>query len=273
MTTKAVQTTIRLGSINLEVYHLENGYYSAPGLFRLVNTDIYRYEECWYWLGSNGIPDLKKCKFWGPKNDVFLAFQGNKLCYRYVNPSNPGSGLYAPIPRDIQSVMEFCVLGKLASDKAILRLNKVLDRTCPVNNGYSPAIITAGLLKDTSTYLPKIEGSVADAKKKKSSRTSNKHRVKLPLGYDGFIYLVKLDAHLKLGFTKNLNKRLKSFESTNVGVELIKSVYGTIQDEKRLHSSLGSKARELYDFKDQQRIIRAMMDLPRIVTVSVAVRY
>jgi hypothetical protein len=285
MKTKTVPVTIKLGDIDLCGYKLKNGYYAAPGLFRLINTDIYRYKEYWYWLGSNGIPDLKNCKFWGHKGDVFLSFQGNKLCHRYVNPADPETELYVAIPCDLQSVMEFCVIGKIVSDKAMLRLNKVLDRSCLINGGYVPALITGGLLKDTSICLHKVEGTNPVAKKKKKSSITPKGNIieKSPitptrtiidvtLGYNEFVYLVKLDAHLKPGFTRNIGGRLKSFETTNARVELIKAVHGTIQDEKHLHSILGSKVRELYDFKDEQRIIREMMRIPRISIVSVSVR-
>jgi hypothetical protein len=276
------QVKIRLGGINLDGYQMQDGSYSATGLFRLYATDIYRYGESWYWLGPNGLPDLNNCKFWGRREDVFLGFQWNKLCYRYVNPADPETELYVPIPCDLQSAIEFCVLGKLASDEAIFRLNKALDRLCPVRKGFNPSIISAGLLNNTANRLPALEGSVPSVKKKKSSITPDKPSIKkspnafntlstrMPIGCDGFIYLVRLDAHLKLGFTKNINKRLKSFETTSLRVELIKSIPGSLQDEKYLHSILGSKARELYDFKDEQRIKQEMVRVS--CTVSVRVR-
>jgi hypothetical protein len=258
MTTDSIKTTIRLGSIRLEVYQLEDGSYSAPGLFRLVGTCIYRYGECWYWLGYGAPPDMKDCKFWGRRGDVFLALQSNKLCHLYVNPADPEGALYVPIPGDLQSVIEFCILGKLATDNVMLRLNKVLDRLCLVRKGFIPAIISGGLLEDTATYLPGVEGSAPDAKSNTTSSTTDKSKCKKSRTNTGSIYLVKLDSYLKLGFTRNLSSRLSTFKNTNVRVDLIKTVEGTLWMEKRLHSMLGSKKRELYDFDDEQRIIEAM---------------
>jgi hypothetical protein len=285
METESVQVKIKLGNLEINAHQRRDGSYAASGLFRLTGTEIYRYGECWYWLGCDGVPDVKKCKFWDSRGDVFLAFQVNKLCYLYVNPIDPERKLYVPIPPDLQSVMEFCVIGKIVSDKAMLRLVNTLDRLCPVGKGFVPALRTAGLLKDTAIYLPKVEASVTGArvakskvnstppcaKIKKTSSTPKKPTIQPSIYYDGFIYLVRLDAHLKLGFTRNVGNRLKSFETTNARVELIKLVHGDIQNEKHLHSILGSKVRELYDFKDRQRIIRAMMDLPR--AISREVRY
>jgi hypothetical protein len=280
--TEPIKTKIRLGDIRLEVYQLENGSYAATGLFRLYTTNIYRYGESWYWLGDDGIPDVTRCKFWGRREDVFLAFQGNKLCYLYLNPVDPEGLLYVPIPCNLQSAIEFCILGKLATDQAIFRLNKALDRLCLLNaSAFNPSIISAGLLNNTANLLPKVDGSVPSAKKKKSSNTPKKPnpkkpsgtfntpRIRMPIGCDGFIYLVKLDAHLKLGFTRNLDLRLTSFETASVRVELIKSIPGSLQDEKYLHSILGSKARELYDFKDEQRIIQEMVRVSYVTSVSV----
>lgn len=281
MTTKTTQVTVRLGGIQLDVHQLEDGSYAAPGLFRLLHTEVYRYGECWYWLGKDGLPDLTGCKFWGRKGDVFLAFQLNRLCYRYADPVDPESELYVPIPCDIQSAIEFCVLGKLASEKGMIRLNNVLDRLCLVRRVDGPSIISAGLLKNTASGLPGLHIGVRVCKDKKSANALKKPKSKnsssslhkpgmeFPRFCDGIIYLVKLDAHLKLGFTRSLDKRLNSFKTTNDRVELIKTVYGTLQDEKYLHSILDSKVRELYDFRDEKRIIQEMLSCTRTTSVRV----
>jgi hypothetical protein len=277
MTTKSVRVKIKLGSIKINAYHLKDGSYAAVGLFRLYYTDLYRYGDSWYWLGDTGIPDLKNCKFWGRREDVFLAFQGNKLCHLYVNPADPEGALYVPIPSDLRSVIEFCVLGKLFSASSVAILSKLLDKSCPLNRSLrSRSIDSTGLLKDTSKRLPKVEVSATVVKEKKSSSvpkrpssTFNTRIPGMPIGCDGFIYLVKLDAHLKLGFTRNLDLRLTSFETTSVRVELIKSIPGTIQDEKYLHSILGSKARELYDFKDESKIKQEMLRVSQVTSVRV----
>jgi hypothetical protein len=252
MTTKAVRATIKLGDIDLNAYHLEDGSYAALDLFRLAHTDIYRYGEYWYWLGSDVPPGIEERRCWDRRRGAFLAFQGNKFSYLYVNLVDYGREIsYVPVPSDLKSVIEFCVLGRLASDKAIFLLERALDY-CYSCDGSSRAHHSHVLLRDTAAHLRNIltlPASSSTPKKSSSKRSKKSTEV---------IYLVKLDAHLKLGFTRNIDQRLRSFKNTNVRVELINSVEGTMQMEKRLHSILGSKARELYDFKDEQRIIEAM---------------
>jgi hypothetical protein len=74
----------------------------------------------------------------------------------------------------------------------------------------------------------------------------------------GRIYLVRLDSHLKLGFTRNLDKRLRRLGEASVRVELIDWVKGTSYIEKQLNSMLGGAKNGLYGFEDEQRIIGAI---------------
>jgi hypothetical protein len=247
MNTEPVPVTLTLGNIELNAYRLRDCSYSALGLFKLNYTEIYRYGESWYWLGYNGVPNLGNIKL---PDGGFLAFQGNKLCYRYVHPLDPEKELYVSVPIDLQSVIEFCVLGKTATDKAISRLGNYMKRW--VLGKSSGPIYSAAVLIDTVNYLPEVNTGALHP------LTPNNHKGRPSKNSKGCIYLVKLDAHLKLGFTRNINKRLKSFETTNTKVKIIKTVEGTLKKEKKLHSVLGSKVRELYDFEDEQRIIEAM---------------
>jgi hypothetical protein len=247
MTTEPVPVTLTLGNIELNAYRLRDCSYSAPGLFRLNYTEVYRYGESWYWLGYNDVPNLENIKL---PDGGFLAFQGNKLCYRYVHPVDIKRELYVSLPIDIKSVIEFCVLGKTATDKAISRLGNYMERS-DLGTSIRP-IYKSVVLIDTAIYLPDVNGISLHDQNPKNLKN------KTPKNSKGYIYLVKLDAHLKLGFTRSLEARLKSFETTNAKVELIKVVRGTHRKEKKLHSELGSKIRELYDFEDEQRIIEAM---------------
>jgi hypothetical protein len=78
----------------------------------------------------------------------------------------------------------------------------------------------------------------------------------------GAIYLVKLDECLKLGFTWNLDKRLRLIDDYGVSrrIDLVKYIKGTKHMEKKLQSTLGGGIRGLYDFEDEQRVIGAMHD-------------
>lgn len=49
------------------------------------------------------------------------------------------------------------------------------------------------------------------------------------------LYLVKLDNTYKIGFSSNVEERMKSFKTTHIVVEVIATREGTITEEKCLH--------------------------------------
>ena len=49
------------------------------------------------------------------------------------------------------------------------------------------------------------------------------------------IYIVQLDNAYKIGYAKNIDKRIKNLSSTHIIVNLIDSKEGTYKDEKELH--------------------------------------
>ena len=49
------------------------------------------------------------------------------------------------------------------------------------------------------------------------------------------IYLVQLDNAYKIGYAKDVNKRIKNLSATHVVVNLIDSKEGKHKDEKELH--------------------------------------
>lgn len=68
------------------------------------------------------------------------------------------------------------------------------------------------------------------------------------------VYLVKIGKHIKVGFSTNLDARLKSFQTTSVFVDLLLAIPGDRSLEKTLHRLLDEikVAREL--FHDDWRI-------------------
>jgi hypothetical protein len=265
MTTTATPTTIKLGDIDLGVFQLKCGSYAAPGLFRVFNTDIYRYGECWYHLGDVPPPSLGKYWGWDWDRNAFLTIMDNKLFYISVNPIDPEMDIsdanveysWWAVPNNLEFLIDFCYTGRVLSDEVIDDLYRLLDQ---VRSGsyFTSLAAQSFLLRNTENDLPKPKTRGTVAKDKDVSSTPNSPRSKMPKKRTGFIYLVKLDAHLKLGFTQNINQRLDAFKTTNFRVELIKSIKGTLCQEKRLHSRLGSKVRELYEFEDEQKIVKAM---------------
>jgi hypothetical protein len=126
MITKA---TIKFGDIELYAYQIEDGSYASPGLFRLLETDIYQYQEAWYWLGKEP-PVLKKFLTWDAVRGAFLSFERKRLSYLYITPidedkvfrSDNVKVSYVPVPKYIYSVIDFCALGGLLPDDVIYRL-------------------------------------------------------------------------------------------------------------------------------------------------------
>lgn len=49
------------------------------------------------------------------------------------------------------------------------------------------------------------------------------------------LYLIKLDNAYKIGFTTNLNERIKQLSPTHLDIELISTKFGNKKDEKEIH--------------------------------------
>ena len=49
------------------------------------------------------------------------------------------------------------------------------------------------------------------------------------------LYLVKLDSYYKIGYSDNIEQRLKQFEPTHIEVKLLSTKFGNRSDEKELH--------------------------------------
>lgn len=69
------------------------------------------------------------------------------------------------------------------------------------------------------------------------------------------LYLVKLDAAYKIGYTKNLKSRMSSFKTSCVTVELLSWREGSMENEKELHNALKEYniKNELYEMNDELR--------------------
>lgn len=66
------------------------------------------------------------------------------------------------------------------------------------------------------------------------------------------IYLVKLDSAYKIGYTSELKKRINSYKTSCINVELISFREGNMNNEKELHSVLNDYniRNELYEIND-----------------------
>jgi hypothetical protein len=158
--TEAVQTTIKLGDTDLEVFQLRDGSYASEGLFRLMDTDIYQYQEAWYWLGTE-LPALRACTERDPDLGAFIAFEGNKLAHLYITRIDPEKAFrydnvecsYVPVPRYIESVIRFCALGELLPDEVIDRLRYMVDEHYHSSSVLTRRCAEAMLLRDTLMHL------------------------------------------------------------------------------------------------------------------------
>jgi hypothetical protein len=74
----------------------------------------------------------------------------------------------------------------------------------------------------------------------------------------GFIYLVRLDEQLKLGFTWNLDKRLRLLGKDGANLYLVEWVDGTRYIEQQLHEMIGGGVQGFYHCDYEQSILEAM---------------
>ena len=79
-------------------------------------------------------------------------------------------------------------------------------------------------------------------------------KAKLIVSKIGFIYVVELDGYIKVGFSKKVNQRLKSYKTSSVKVNLIYKTRATIQDEKAFHR-IYNKSIEKYQKGTENKII------------------
>jgi hypothetical protein len=160
--TKAVPATIKLGDTDLEVFQLRDGSYASPGLFRLYITNIYRYQDRWYWLSPHGHPTLRARDRWDCDRGGILAFQGTRLSYIRVEPIDPEGGLddsnlqdiYSPVPKDIDAVIDFCEISDLIPDEVMSELHRLFE-DCYSNDKLIRRVSRQSLLRDTAIYLPR----------------------------------------------------------------------------------------------------------------------
>lgn len=69
------------------------------------------------------------------------------------------------------------------------------------------------------------------------------------------LYLVRFDNALKIGYTSNLIDRLKSFQTTQLNVELVSSREGDLKHEKILHELCSSAKLRNELFRDEPIVI------------------
>lgn len=67
------------------------------------------------------------------------------------------------------------------------------------------------------------------------------------------LYLIKLDNAYKIGYAKDINKRIKNLAVTHIVVNLIDSKEGKYKDEKELHKLCSNFKikNELFEIKDE----------------------
>jgi hypothetical protein len=154
------QTTIKLSDIDLDVFQLPDGSYAGEGLFRLLDTSIYRYQDCWYWVSPDGLPAFEEYTHLDYRRDGYLSFDGNRLACLHFNSIEPGRDVceedvefhYVPVTKYIDSVIDFCVLGELLSDEVIDQLRYMADH-CNSSSALTRLSAQSILLRDTLQHL------------------------------------------------------------------------------------------------------------------------
>jgi hypothetical protein len=133
MTAKTIQTTVRLGDMELNALQLRGASYDRPALFKLEFTNIYSYGGDWYWL-SPKVPSAKAVhKFWDSDRGGSLTVKGNRLYHVYIEPfrgtyQHSAKIAYVPIPRDVHTVLHYSSVGQTIPGNVMERLYNVLDK-------------------------------------------------------------------------------------------------------------------------------------------------
>jgi hypothetical protein len=161
MITMITETTIKLGTLELQGYQIEDGSYAAPGLFRLMDTPVYRYQDSWYWVSPDGLPALEEYTHWEPKVGGYLSFDKNKLTYLHLYSVKPGRHireegvkfLYIPVSKRVGDAIAFCAKGKLLSDYVISRLRKTHEQCYLGDDHFSRLVAAHDLLRNTTVSL------------------------------------------------------------------------------------------------------------------------
>jgi hypothetical protein len=155
------ETTIKLGTLELKGYQIEDGSYAASGLFRLMDTPVYRYQDSWYWVSPDGLPALEEYTHWEPKVGGYLSFDKNKLTYLHLYSVKPGRHireegvkfLYIPVSKRVGDAIAFCAKGKLLSDYVISRLRKTHEQCYLGDDHFSRLVAAHDLLRNTTVSL------------------------------------------------------------------------------------------------------------------------
>jgi hypothetical protein len=155
------ETTIKLGTLELKGYQIEDGSYAASGLFRLMDTPVYRYQDSWYWVSPDGLPALEEYAYLDRQRDAYLSFDGNKLSYLHLNSVEPVRDACeeaieyyeSPVSKSVGDAIAFCAKGKLLSYQVISRLRKTHEQCYLGDDQFSRLVAAQDLLRNTSVSL------------------------------------------------------------------------------------------------------------------------
>ncbi len=93
-----------------------------------------------------------------------------------------------------------------------------------------------------------LQGMRSEDKTLVSSPIIQKKKQKADLSPKGFVYAVKLDGCIKVGFSKDVEQRLKAYRTGSFSVELIYTAIATQNEERQFHKKYNSN-QEKYDLE------------------------
>lgn len=99
------------------------------------------------------------------------------------------------------------------------------------------------------------QADVARAIRAAQSCGAGKVRI-MPDGTNDVVYFVRIGKHIKIGFSSNLRRRLKSFENSAVDVYLMLAVPGDRSLEQRIHRLLVDERITREIFHPESRLLR-----------------
>lgn len=87
-------------------------------------------------------------------------------------------------------------------------------------------------------------------KTKESTNILNDKTKQKEVNQDGYIYVVQLDSFVKVGFSRNVEQRMKQYQTSNLNVNVIKKFKGTLSQELDFHRQTNGGSEKYLDTPD-----------------------
>lgn len=268
---KAVRATILLGEIELDVFQMPDGSYKFQTQ-KGQNCDIkirkLSYLPLYLVDGSEWFfyPEVADNCYRRTCEGEFSAFQNKPVVVDYhfsddfdfdvVGYDNITESDYEVIRYSVNPTIEGIFNWLDYTDYLGIPENQVLSlhrMLAEAQTGGLTGIISAQFLL-SDAMLPLKKGDDLENKHIIKRNTPQRGNKKKPKGY---IYVCVLDGCIKVGFSTNVQRRLKSYRTSNTKVELLFTREGTLLEERLFHKKYNGGL-EKYELGRETKVIELL---------------